>query len=505
MRNRNKGGTEKGMMTAAIVLIGCFLGASYEMGKWEKESQVFRPVQLETEETGQEQEEETEKRDSYIGEEGDLGEALPVEWEPAETFLPEELAADAEVDAKEMGTEPVQADEGRTGEKVTADVENGKFSDVIKCSKSFVEKTEREVRGWVEIPSELWEVDDTKSLVGLSYVGGLREWYGVGASDLKPAESVIYAYYSDGSSQMVSPLLFQAEGFSAEKQGSFQGKISFQGLSVSVPYEVVDVQVIIHPNGGACIGDKDNTYHLYDYTLESLETPQRMGYAFDGWYLEEELKTEAEFPFHASERVTHLYAGWKKYEISYTSEDGILYLPDSRTAIGEREFGSVDGKVEEIYVGAGVTEVAPGAFFGLNDLSYIDVDWKNPNYTTINCSLYTKDGKRLVAYPNALTGTCRLYAGTEILGKYAFYESGISTIVLPDGVKAVEGFVFGKRLKKLKFQGLTPPEFFSREAFAGIADDLVIEVPEPALEDYREVLAGIRPELAEKVAGFREE
>lgn len=490
------------MLLSALVIIGCFLCASSKMKK--DELPVFRPTQIEveTEETEQKEIEQEETKGAadktqYKAEDNPEN---PEQERTAEALLPggQTAAEDMYLAEADRGMELPAA--GHTG-----DDETEKHRDILEVSSDFVKKAEKKAKTWIDIPDSMWIEDKTKTLVALSYKGGFRERYCVGATDMKVEEILIYAQYSDGSSSRVSPLLFQTEGFSAEEPGNFQGKISFQGVSVMVPYEVVDFQAVLHLNGGACIGTRENVYHLYDYTLESVEPPQRTGYAFDGWFLEEELITAAEFPFYASEQISHLYAGWKKYETSYTSEDGILILPDSCTAVGERAFSNAEGIVEEVYVGAGVSEIAPGAFFGLDDLSYIDVDWKNSHYTTINCGLYTKDGKRLEAYPNALSGICRVYAGTEALGKYAFYESRILTLILPEKLKSIEGFAFGKNLKTLRFQGMTPPESLSREAFAGISEDLVIEVPQSALESYRETLGKISPALAEKAVGFQKE
>lgn len=500
MKRKRGENAEKVMLTAALFFIGGFLCVPVKMRKREAVLPVFRPVRMETEETGRKETEETSDKMGYKMTAVDLEESGQEKRMEMLSQKKRETADDiysVEPDRRIV----LSADEGLR-ESAPMSQEAEASADVLTVSDNPVKKAEKEVKPWIDIPDSLWTENQTKTLTALSYMGGLRTVYCVGDSDMKLGEINIYAHYSDGSCCRILPLLLQIEGFSAGSPGKFQGKISFQGMSVTVPYEVADFQVILHLNGGARIGTGENVCHLYNYTLESVEPPQRTGYAFDGWYLEEELVTAAEFPFHTLERVTHLYAGWKKYETSYTSEDGILLLPDSCTAIGERAFWNVNGKVEEVYVGAGVSEIAPGAFSGLDDLSYIDVDWKNSHYTTINCGLYTKDGKRLIAYPNVLSGICRVYAGTEVLGKYAFYESGISTLILPENLKGIEGYVFGRNLKVLRFQGTTPPESLSREAFAGISEDLAIEVPEASLESYRKALGEISPELEEKTVGF---
>lgn len=151
------------------------------------------------------------------------------------------------------------------------------------------------MRSGTEHMISLWEEQEKKTLVGLFYIGGMEKLYCVGASDLRPEECMVDACYSDGSRRRLSPLMMLAEGFSSEQTGSFQGKISFEGKSVKVPYEVADFQVVLHPNGGACADGKEAVCHLYNYTMERAAVPERTGYVFDGWYLEEERLRQPDF------------------------------------------------------------------------------------------------------------------------------------------------------------------------------------------------------------------
>lgn len=519
MKHKSRERIEKVMMLSAVAVMGFAVYASSMTEKWKPENPVFHAVygEMETEPeetetgTGKDGSEEAgkkaagQKTDSISGVmPDDIGEELLCVEE--DETIPEGSGDITFVTDSVRSRDEAAFTEVRVSGKRAASWEGTETRrEIMTEDMDFAKKAEQEVRSGTEHMISLWEEQEEKTLVGLSYVGGMEKLYCVGAADLRPEECMVDACYSDGSRRRLSPLMIQAEGFSAEQAGSFQGRISFEGKSVRVPYEVADFQVVLHPNGGACVGGKEAVSHLYNYTMEQAAVPERTGYIFDGWYLEEELLTAARFPFRASEQVTHLYAGWKRQETSYVSENGILRLPENCTAIGKGEFVHTEGNVEEIYVGAGILEIEPGAFLGLKDLSYIDVDWKNPVYTTINCSLYTKDGKCLIASPNALTGLCRVHAGTETLGTYAFYESGISTLILPENLKEIESFAFGRSLKILRFQGITPPGSLSLEAFAGISEELIIEVPEEALEAYQESLGNISPALAEKVKGFHKE
>lgn len=509
MKNRKKGNMEKFMMLSALLILGGFFCASLKMKVEDRELPVFRSSQIEGDDREERKEEETadgEKRAEKKEEDaaGSTGTAETLVYALEKKQIPdgcEELSECEHTD--DGGTEWQNEAEAlcRTGDTASVD-RSVKKKDILGAERGLMKKITCETEDPEGFPSSLWTGTDEKTLLRIFYAGGLKSCYCTGASDLNPGDCRIYAAYSDGSVCRVMPLSFQAEGFGAEHPGSFQGKIGYQGMWVTVPYEVADFQAVLHLNGGACVESEENMYHLRNYTLEAVKEPQRTGYLFCGWYLDEGLTEKAEFPLRVSEQMTDLYARWERRENRYDAEDGLLVLPEDCTFIGEREFSGVSGKVEEIYIGASVLKIEEGAFLGLKDLCYIDADWKNPCYTTINCGLYTKDGKRLLAYPNALTGSCRIQEGTEALGKYSCYESRISTLVLPKSLKSIEDLAFGRELKLLKFQGMTPPESLSPEAFAEISEELIIEVPESALEAYRETFEKISPKLAEKTRAF---
>lgn len=498
MDSKKREKAEKAVMLSALAFMGYVIFASAGRKAWKQEIPIYDPEQGRDEQVLEKDESlqntfDFEKKQQEKAEELTIKEAVEarediLENRSSEGFPADEAVGDVTGARQETGTDTIQGK---------------KRQNTLSRPSDFLEESTKAQTIRKKMTSFLWkeEAQDVKEPRYLSCESGMQRIYCTGAS-LKKDELCVTVFYSDGSKCRLLPEMFQVEDFSTEKPGSYQGTICYQGLSLPMPYEVVDFCVLIHLNGGAFKGDTGTEYDLYDYTLETIDETEREGYYFDGWYLDDALTERAEFPFHSSEQETHLYAGWKRREYSYSFEDGILMLLHGYQVISGQIFSEVSGYVEEIYLGEEVSVVQEGAFLGLNDLNYIDVDWKNPNYATINCALYEKGGKTLVAYPNALTGKCQVYAGTERLGKYCFAKSSISTVILPKNLKEIEGSVFGKNLKILRFQGMTPSERIAQDAFLTVAADLVIEVPESAVDKYRRVFEKISPVLAEKVTGY---
>lgn len=73
--------------------------------------------------------------------------------------------------------------------------------------------------------------------------------------------------------------------------------------------------------------------------------------------------------------------------------DGVLNIPSDERCKGIRSgaFASLGGEVFEVYVPAGILEIEEGAFDGLIELFYIEVNPANPHYGSENGSLYRLD------------------------------------------------------------------------------------------------------------------
>lgn len=167
-------------------------------------------------------------------------------------------------------------------------------------------------------------------------------------------------------------------------------------------------EVTCYGNGGLPAA-ASYSFDADSFAGDELSVPVYEGKIFTGWY-EDEACT---IPFDRAEgerRTMSLYAGWKTetYTLSdrgYLIEcepemvsDGLLLLPfdDSCTGVDAHAFDKLAQMVEEIYIPANITYIAPEAFENLTNLIYIEVAEDNPVYYSENGELYMKNGHHLV-------------------------------------------------------------------------------------------------------------
>lgn len=87
-----------------------------------------------------------------------------------------------------------------------------------------------------------------------------------------------------------------------------------------------------------------------------------------------------------------------------------------------------------LYLPANLSYVGEYAFIGLKDLTAYSVADENPRYKSINGVLYSKDGKKLIAYPAGKTGNFTVPKEVETIGFGAFENSLIEAVSFEDGI-----------------------------------------------------------------------
>lgn len=108
--------------------------------------------------------------------------------------------------------------------------------------------------------------------------------------------------------------------------------------------------------------------------------------------------------------------------------------------------------------------------------------------------IYSKDGKRLLGLKdNNIYDSYSIKDGAEVICDYAFYNSEIKDIVIPETVKAIgrSNFMFCKNLNTITFEGVV--EEISKDAFIECNNSsLEIIIPFGTYKEYNEVLKGIK-------------
>ncbi len=121
---------------------------------------------------------------------------------------------------------------------------------------------------------------------------------------------------------------------------------------------------------------------------------------------------------------------------------GDVKLPEGLEKIGGRAFAYCQN-ISQIYIPSSVASIGEAAFMCQN-LNNIYVDGENNAYIEIDGSLYSKDKTSLIFYPKWKRGFLVVPDGVKRIESYAFYRSGLSFIILPDGLTYIGNEAFAE-------------------------------------------------------------
>jgi len=184
-------------------------------------------------------------------------------------------------------------------------------------------------------------------------------------------------------------------------------------------------------------------------------------------------------------------------------------IPDSVTFLGDRAFSSCEN-LKSVTIGKGVTTIEPSLFADCNAIESITVSPDNPNYTSVDGVLYSKDMTILCKYPSAKTDksfkvpdTVKTiadkafenatflesidFSNVSDLGESAFYGcTGLKTVTLPDGIKELKGDLFNGCTSLDNVQIPDGVELISWGCFTDCSSLTSVTIPESvtAIWDY---------------------
>lgn len=161
---------------------------------------------------------------------------------------------------------------------------------------------------------------------------------------------------------------------------------------------------------------------------------------------------------------------FKKYEDGFSKKttsggevvayqyDGLstnVVIPEGVTTLGNGErsvFGYAPVNVKSITLSSTVSKISPFAFYSSGSLTEIKVSKDNPYFTSINGILYTKDKKKIVAYPAGKKAkTFKIPSYVTTVGETCFYYvTCLNEVILHNKITTIEeGAFFASRLQKL--------------------------------------------------------
>ena len=120
-----------------------------------------------------------------------------------------------------------------------------------------------------------------------------------------------------------------------------------------------------------------------------------------------------------------------------------LTLPDSLTFVGYCAF--YGSGLEELNIGAGLTDIGEGAFSGCRNLQQIHVSSTNPVYASQDGIVFSKDQTVLYWYPAGRGGVFALPGTVVRIADMAFAEAArLTEVILNEGLTEIGGSAFSQ-------------------------------------------------------------
>ncbi len=192
---------------------------------------------------------------------------------------------------------------------------------------------------------------------------------------------------------------------------------------------------------------------------------RRSGKYFSGWYDNRLLQGDPiTYPYRSDRNIT-LYAAWSSvpstniadfdYEVvsdgtvniyKYNGHEKEIYIPQTADGIAVTHIDGLtfsESQVEIIHIGANITDIYYSAFTKCPTLQAIYVDEENPNYTSVDGVLYSKDMTTLLACPDAREGVFVIPDSVTTLNQDCFQDClNLTGVTFNPQITAIPDFAF---------------------------------------------------------------
>ena len=118
-----------------------------------------------------------------------------------------------------------------------------------------------------------------------------------------------------------------------------------------------------------------------------------------------------------------------------------IRIPDSVTRIGI--WALCECRFDSLFLPRSVVNIDVDAFYSIKTLNSFSVDSENPAYVAVDGVIFTKDMKKLVAYPTGRKGACQIPDSVTKIVDGAFGNCrDLSNISIPDSVTTIGDYAF---------------------------------------------------------------
>ena len=190
---------------------------------------------------------------------------------------------------------------------------------------------------------------------------------------------------------------------------------------------------------------------MYDYGLSSNKAPwlkPEIMNSLKSVIIKNGVTKIGDFAFFACNKPTSVWIPDSVLSIGESSFFGCrglekVTIPEGVKSIGNSSFNHCTG-IDTIKISSSVESIGSKAFSGCTSLNDITVNSDNATYSSIEGTLFSKDGTELICCPAGKKGLYSIPDGVVKIGAFAFNGcSGLTGVSIPDGVSIIDGYAFG--------------------------------------------------------------
>lgn len=275
-----------------------------------------------------------------------------------------------------------------------------------------------------------------------------------GALYTKGIKELVYVPSANGITTFNVP-----EGVTKIRSEAFASHQSLETINISSTVEVLS------PNGDGGISPNNSLKHV------NVDANNTRLYSIDGVVYDSQESALILYPcakpgtsFTVPDNITKVET-YGLYQSKYLKEINLNNINQLCAGAIQRCTG-----LTSLTLPVGLAEIPDGSISGCSNIQCYDVHPDNPEITSIDCAVYSKDGKTLKYFPPARTGDYTFPENTvvENIVMGSFVSSKLSKITIPNTVKTLVINSPSGNLKTVEFEDNSQVEYINFGSWSGL-------------------------------------